>query len=64
MASTTILIILMVVVMPSCVKLDDVVKYWREFNECTSDTIVNINDNAARRVSEMASTRTKYGIIG
>lgn len=32
------------------IKLDDVVKYWREFNECTSDTIVNINDNAARRV--------------
>jgi len=32
------------------IKLDAVVKYWREFNKCTTDTIVNINENAPRRV--------------
>lgn len=32
------------------IKLDDVVDFWREFNECTSDTIVHINDFAARRI--------------
>ncbi len=32
------------------IKLDNVVDFWREFNECTSDTIVYINDNSPRRV--------------
>lgn len=32
------------------IKLDNVVDFWREFNECTSDTIVYINDDSPRRV--------------
>ncbi len=32
------------------IKLDNVVDFWREFNQCTTDTIVQVNENAPRRV--------------